>query len=194
MADYAFLTVWSVTAPIEQVWEVITGAAEYPAWFPYVTEAQEIQPGDDTGIGSITRSRWRTALPYGFVFDSRVTRVEKPNLLELAASGDLAGTGRWELSEDDGVTTVRYYWTVRLAKSWMNLLAPLARPAFGWNHAVLMNAGGEGLARRLGAQIVRNQSYTAESTSPLLPLFQSAAGTALALLVARRLWRVFFHR
>jgi hypothetical protein len=31
----------------------------------------------------------------------------------------------------------------------MNLLAPLAKPLFRWNHDALMRAGGIGLARRL---------------------------------------------
>ena len=37
----------------------------------------------------------------------------------------------------------------------MNLLAPLARPIFEWNHDVVMRRGAEGLARLLGARLVR---------------------------------------
>jgi hypothetical protein len=36
----------------------------------------------------------------------------------------------------------------------MNLLAPLARPVFAWNHDVVMRWGGEGLARLLGTRLV----------------------------------------
>jgi hypothetical protein len=36
----------------------------------------------------------------------------------------------------------------------MNLLAPIARPLFKWNHDVVMHWGGEGLARRLGVRLV----------------------------------------
>lgn len=35
----------------------------------------------------------------------------------------------------------------------MNLLAPVARPLFAWNHDVVMTWGGEGLARLLGAHL-----------------------------------------
>ena len=35
----------------------------------------------------------------------------------------------------------------------MNLLAPLARPAFNWNHDVTMRWGAEGLARLLGVEV-----------------------------------------
>ena len=36
----------------------------------------------------------------------------------------------------------------------MNLLAPLGRPIFAWNHDWVMKHGGEGLARLLGARLV----------------------------------------
>ena len=36
----------------------------------------------------------------------------------------------------------------------MNMLAPVARPVFSWNHAELMREGGESLARRLGVDLV----------------------------------------
>jgi hypothetical protein len=37
----------------------------------------------------------------------------------------------------------------------MNLLAPVARPAFSWNHTELMREGGESLARRLGVDLAQ---------------------------------------
>jgi hypothetical protein len=56
--------------------------------------------------------------------------------------------------EEDGVTAVVYDWNVRTTAPWMNLLAPIARPFFRWNHDVVMGWGGEGLARLLGARRV----------------------------------------
>src|SRR5947209_19258190 len=99
MADYAFLSVWDLAAPIDRVWDEITRPDAYPAWFPYVTYAEQVRPGDETGVGAITRSLWRTALPYGFVLETRTTRVERPDLLDLVSSSDLEGTCRWELSD-----------------------------------------------------------------------------------------------
>ena len=70
------------------------------------------------------------------------------------AAGDLRGTGCWRLFEQDGVTAVVYDWDVRTGKRWMNLLTPLARPVFEYNHDTVMRWGGEGLARRLGASLL----------------------------------------
>jgi hypothetical protein len=72
-------------------------------------------------------------------------------LLEGVASGDVEGIGRWTFSPSDEITAVRYDWRVRTGRGWMNLLAPVARPLFEWNHDYVMQNGGEALARRLGA-------------------------------------------
>jgi hypothetical protein len=83
----------------------------------------------------------------------RVTRVHPPSELVAEATGELAGTGRWALTPVDGGTLVRYNWDIRTTRRWMNLVAPAARPVFRWNHDELMRAGGQALARRLGADL-----------------------------------------
>jgi uncharacterized protein YndB with AHSA1/START domain len=187
MAEYAFLSIWELEAPIERVWDAIRTVESYPAWFPAVQRVELLQSGDSEGVGTVTRSWWSTALPYGFSFDLRTTRVEAPSLLEVDATGELVGTGRWELATGGGRTTVRYFWNVAPAKRWMNLLAPVARPAFAWNHAIVMQAGGAGLARWLGVALRSSRSYTAESTSPIWALINLLGTLALLILLAGRL-------
>jgi len=62
--------------------------------------------------------------------------------------------GRWQFTNDGEITTIRYDWKVETTKSWMNLIGPVAKPFFSWNHNVVMGWGGEGLARRLGTGLV----------------------------------------
>ena len=190
MADYAFFSIWELEAPIEQVWETLDRPERYPEWWSYVADVRPVTAGDVQGIGAVNRTRWTTALPYSFVFETRTTRRERPRLLQLSAVGELEGRGRWELAEDDGVTTVRYDWRVRANLPLLNLLAPVARAAFAWNHAVIMRAGGEGLARRLDVRLVRNQSYTEETGSPVGPLLSVAGPIALVATIARWLARL----
>jgi hypothetical protein len=87
-------------------------------------------------------------------FQVTTTRVERPFLLEADAVGELAGVGRWRLFERDGVTAALYEWNVSTTKSWMNLIAPLARPVFEWNHDWVMARGGEGIAELLGCRLL----------------------------------------
>ena len=112
------------------------------------------EEGDDEGVGSLGRYVWKSKLPYRLAFDMRTTRVERPRLMEGEADGELSGTGRWRMFEQDGVTAVVYEWNVRTTEPWMNLLAPVARPFFAWNHDVVMGWGAEGLSRKLGARLL----------------------------------------
>jgi hypothetical protein len=75
-------------------------------------------------------------------------------LLEAQASGELVGTGLWQLRGNVTTTTVQYDWNVRTTRAWMDLLAPVARPAFAWNHASVMRQGGEDLAAYLGVRLL----------------------------------------
>ena len=115
---------------------------------------EERDAGDGAGIGSCCLVEWRSRVPYSLSFEFTVERVEPPRLMAGVARGELAGKGTWRLFEQDGVTAVVYEWEVETTKRWMNLVGPVARPVFEYNHDVVMRWGGEGLARRLGVRLL----------------------------------------
>ncbi len=154
MASYRFLTTWCLEASIGDVWAAIHDSERWPQWWKGVESVTELEPGDEEGVGSLVRYKWRSRLPYTLEFKVRTTRVERPFLMEGLASGELSGEGRWRLAEGRGSTTVLYEWNVRTTSRWMNLLGPVARPVFAWNHDVVMRQGGEGLARLLGVRLL----------------------------------------
>jgi uncharacterized protein YndB with AHSA1/START domain len=154
VAGYGFLTTWLLEAPRGDVFQAIWDSERWPDWWRGVESVKTIEEGDDEGVGSLGRYVWRSRLPYRLEFDVRITRVERPRLMEGTSAGELAGTGRWQLFEEDGITAAVYDWNVRTTAPWMNLLAPLARPVFKWNHDVVMRWGGEGIAGLLGARLV----------------------------------------
>jgi hypothetical protein len=117
----------------------------------------ETRKGDQSGVGSIQRYTWKSKLPYRLSFDMETNRIEPPLLLEGIATGELQSRGLWQLSTEGRETIVRYDWKVETTKRWMNLLAPLARPLFEWNHNVVMSWGAKGLAQRLGAGVVEQK-------------------------------------
>lgn len=192
MADYSFLTIWKFDAPIDRMWDAIYDVTRYPEWWKYVARVERIKPGDEHGVGESGRMEWKTALPYRLSFETRATRVEPPHVLESVATGELEGNGRWELSEDAGGTTVRYEWHVRTTKPWMRFLDPIARPAFVWNHDVLMSEGGEALARRLNARLLQNENSVVDNAdrSAIVPLLIGAVfGAGVVKIVHRSLRR-----
>ena len=154
MRSYSFLTTWVLDAPRDRVWEAIWNSERWPEWWRGVESVVELEPGDPDGVGKLARYTWRSRLPYDLTFDMRTTRVAAPHLLEGEASGELAGTGRWRLFAEDSTTAVTYEWNVGTTKPWMNALAPVARPAFAWNHDWVMRNGGAGLASLLGCRLL----------------------------------------
>jgi hypothetical protein len=153
-SSYSFVTHWLLQAPADTVWDAIYDADRWPRWWKYVQNVKLLQPGDANGVGAVRRTTWTTALPYSFTFDTRSTRVERLHELDVDAFGDLEGTGHWELATHGDLTEVRYDWKVRTNREWMNNLAPLLRPAFAWNHDIIMSRGGQDLARYLGVRLV----------------------------------------
>lgn len=159
MAEYNFVTVWKFDAPVEKVWDAIKHSESWHEWWKGVVRVVELKTGDAEGVGSIRRSTWKSLLPYTLEFDSEVTRVEPMSLIEARAFGELEGAGVWTLSgeNENRVTRVQYDWRVKTTKSWMNFLAPVAKPFFRWNHNVIMNWGGQGLAKKLNCRLLEEK-------------------------------------
>jgi uncharacterized protein YndB with AHSA1/START domain len=160
MADYHFFTTWDLEAPIEAVWEVIGDPLRYPSWWKYVANVTAIEPSPPGGSGGLYRYHWKTVLLYSLSFEMRHTRHEPPHLMEGVAKGELDGVGLWELHQMDGFTRVTYDWRVSTTKPWMNLMAPIGRPAFSWNHDKIMQEGGRALAARLGVRLLAWKNET----------------------------------
>ena len=160
MAQYRFVTLWHIEAPLDAVCAAIEHSLMWPQWWRCVERVEELAPGDARGIGSVRRYTWKGRLPYRLTFDICVTHIEPLTTVEGIASGEVEGHGRWSFSSDGTVTSVRYEWQVRTTPLWMRLLAPFARAVFKWNHDAVMQQGGEGLARRLNARLVGIAHHT----------------------------------
>ena len=149
MSEYSFVTTWKFNASIEKVWAIIRDMDSWPAWWKYVKSVKLITAGDADDIGSVRRIIWTTALPYELTFDSELVSVEHLKSIKGKAYGDLTGVGIWTFTYENGVTSVQYDWIVNTTKKWMNLIAPIAKPLFKWNHDKVMEAGYHGLKERL---------------------------------------------
>ncbi len=134
------------------------------------------------------RGRWRfsledprTAVRRGFATWEALSECIRMELLDETIGAQDA---------DMGGTTVRYAWTMRPARRWMRFVAPFMRQVALWNHDVVMTEGGEGLARRIGARLLRNESRYADDARPgAAPLLGGFAVGASVAVVARQALR-----
>ena len=149
MTHYEFVTFWEFDAQLEKVWKEIRDVDAWPAWWPYVKSVSIVRQGNADDIGSIRKIVWTTALPYTISFETELIAIEPMQRMEGLAVGELTGRGIWSFRRESQKTMVTYKWSVYTTRKWMNLLAPIARPLFKWNHDKVMEGGYEGLKKRL---------------------------------------------
>ena len=110
---------------------------------------RRLKEEDSDGVGTTDEFSFKGRLPYTLRFTMATTRAQSPTDLEGEAKGELAGSGLWHLHNENNETVVTYYWDVTTTGLLYNLLAPVARPIFAWNHDRVMEGGRHGLARWL---------------------------------------------
>lgn len=150
VTQFELVSHWRIAAPLDRVWPEIADVDAWPSWWRAVRKVERLRDGDASGVGALRRLTWATALPYTITFNVESTRIEPMHQIEGRAGGELNGVGLWTLTSDGASTTVRYDWRVDLGKPWMRTFAPILRPAFAWNHNVLMGWGETDLRARLG--------------------------------------------
>ncbi len=152
LRDYRFTSYWRVRATVEEAYAALHDLESYPAWWPEVKEATRV---DDKTFAL----RCRSTLPYDLVFHT-TQAVEDPSsgILEASMTGDLEGFSRWTIRPGPEGSVMRFDEEVTTNKRSLNLLAPIARPAFKANHTLMMRHGEAGLRTflaglRLGRQL-----------------------------------------
>lgn len=156
MAEYEFLSTWCLRdVSLGEAFELLRNSVEYPRWWKGVQSASVLRRADpdEAEVGDVIELRWRSLLPYTLTFQLELTRIEPPHLIEAESRGDLEGSGVWRLYEGLGVAIV-FDWRVATTKRWMNVFHPLARPAFAWNHDLVMRRGARGMADHLRGVVV----------------------------------------
>lgn len=154
MAHYQFESEWTLTAPIDRVFELASHPESFSGWWPHVTSSLLVEEGDENGVGRRAAYTLRSPLGYSMSFVTMMVDVDHPRRIHMLVRGDLIGTGTFLLDGDHRRTRVRLIWNVSTTKPWMNLLARLARPLFGWTHNQWTRAGASAMARRLDATLL----------------------------------------
>ena len=157
MHTYHFVTKWYFKAPVECVWQELLDSQAWPNWWK---GWQKVTPeGQDTStkVGAKARHEVRGFLPYSLRFITEITVLRRPVQLEIQSSGDLVGTGRFELDERDGGTYVTFYWDVATPRPLLDAVANLrfSRLLMELNHDYLMENGFRGLKLRLEGPAAR---------------------------------------
>jgi hypothetical protein len=154
-SQYSFITKWQIKAPLEKVWDAIDKGEDWPSWWKGAEQAEVLDNGNLDGTGKMIRYTWKSFLPFTLSFDFKITSREMYKKISGEATGDLKGTGIWTFEEINGITYVQYKWDVVSTKKIVNLVSPVLKWFFNYNHNLLMHWGGKGLAKKLHAKLLK---------------------------------------
>jgi len=153
-ASFEFVSSWQVSAGREEVWDALVDFKQWPVWWPSLKKVVETIQGDPDGIGQKATAVWRGPLGYRLKMSIEAVERVHPDFLRGVASGDVLGEGSWRLgTTEDEWTSIELDWNVKANLSWMEALAPVARPIFVSSHDHVMKKGADGLAAHLNADL-----------------------------------------
>jgi hypothetical protein len=148
--DYHFVTRWRVQGTPEEVYDVLQDARGLVRWWPSVyLDVEQLEPGDEQGVGNLVRLYTRGRLPYTLRWTFRTVGVHRPDSLTIRALGDFEGEGVWTIEQDGAWTDVAYDWRIRAEKPLLRRLSVVLKPVFAWNHRWAMARGEESLKLEL---------------------------------------------
>ncbi len=154
---YRFRSAWNLNAPRDDVFLALAELGDYPTWWPQVRAVRWVSD-------EARELTCRSTLPYDLTFTSRQTRRDRQGgILEAGLAGELQGFSRWTITSSSGGTHATFDQEVIVNKPLLRRLAPVARPAFKVNHAVMMRHGQRGLAAYLAGMRRGRESQTAGS-------------------------------
>jgi hypothetical protein len=164
--EYHFITRWRVEASIEEVSTILNDALDLPRWWPSVyLEVEELEPGDERGVGRVIGLYTKGWLPYTLRWKFRVTDSRHPHGFTLQAFGDFEGTGVWTLKQDGAFADIIYDWRIRADKPLLKALSFLLKPIFSANHRWAMSRGLESLK----LELARRRAATREEAERIPP-------------------------
>lgn len=163
---YHIITEWRVKGTVEEVADVLKQATDLPRWWPSVyLDAQQIEPGDEHGVGRVVRLYTKGWLPYTLRWTFRVTESSYPDGFALEAWGDLVGRGIWTLKQEGEWARVIYDWKVNADKPLLRTFSFLFKPIFASNHRWAMRMGEESLK----LELMRRRATTTEERARIPP-------------------------
>jgi uncharacterized protein YndB with AHSA1/START domain len=154
---YDWTTEWTIDAPRDEVFRVLSTPEEQRHWWPSMV-VECVEPLPDNPDGRIITYRVlqapsvrRIAPP--FILVSTTADVEHDRRTRAVVTGDLAGVLDTLLYDrPDGGTRIVYHWYTRVTNPVMNALGFVMTPVFRASHDHVMREGEAGLRAYLAAR------------------------------------------
>ncbi|MDX1413345.1 MAG: hypothetical protein R3293_04090 [Candidatus Promineifilaceae bacterium] len=170
--NYHFITQWRMRASVEEIADILGNGPDLVRWWPSVyLDVQELEPGDENGVGKVVGLYTKGWLPYTLRWQFRISENRHPYGFSLEAWGDFVGRGIWTFTSDGEYVDVTYDWLIKAEKPLLRTLSFILKPLFGANHQWAMKKGRESLELELARRRARTEAELAAIPPPPGPTF-----------------------
>lgn len=170
--DYHFISKWRVQATIYEVADILKDSSALTDWWPSVyLELEELEPGDNDGVGRVVRVVTKGWLPYSISWKFNGMESRYPYGSSLRAFGDFDGTGVWTFEPDGEWVNLTYDWRIKGEKPFFKTFSFILRPVFGANHRWAMARGEESLILEIARRRAATPEEAARIPNPPGPTF-----------------------
>lgn len=181
---YHFITHWRVKGTVEEVSDILGDAPALARWWPSVyLNVQELEPGNEQGVGKVVSLYTKGWLPYTLRWQFRVTESREPYGFSLDAWGDFVGRGVWTFEQAGQWVNITYDWLVLADKPLLRYLSFLLKPIFAANHHWAMARGEESLRLELARRHAATPDAHALIPAPPGPTTASTYIAVLCIIV-----------
>ena len=171
--EYHIITEWRLQGTVNEVADILRQATDLPRWWPSVyLDVQEIEPGDEHGVGNVVQLYTKGWLPYTIRWTFRVTQSSYPYGFALEAWGDLVGRGIWTLKQEGEWAHVIYDWKINAEKPLFRMFSFILKPVFAANHRWAMRIGEKSLKLELLRRRAKSLEERARIPLPPGPTFK----------------------
>ena len=133
--DYHFVTHWKIKGSPEQIFNILKEGQHYDQWWkPAYVKTLKL---NDNKIEALVRAK----LPYTLTFVTELISEIPNKEIKIKSTGELEGSGLWQLEPDGVYTKVNFFWDVQASKPLIRWLSLILKPLFKWNHDWVMKTG-----------------------------------------------------
>ena len=140
---FRFKNEWHLQAPIPVVWDKLSDIESWPQWWTAFRKSMVRITGTARQPTLLVNCEVQGVIPLTIRFCLELTNFHAPHLIKFKSSGDLVGSGEFQLGPVDGATRVTVRWDVRGKGFALSMLSafPLTRILLRWNHELIMKSG-----------------------------------------------------
>lgn len=116
----------------DELWSAMSRTEDFEDWWSWLHEFRV--DGEGLQAGAVLHGVVAPPVPYRMRVSVEIVNCRRPDRIDAWVHGDLEGTARLTMREEDDETLVDVAWTIEMMQRPMRLASRVAHPVLKWGH------------------------------------------------------------